>query len=121
MKTLGSENRTKMMRVLVANEPLSYREVISETLGELRPDAEVIEIPPEMLDDAVLRLNPDVVICNRASRVIEENVLVWAELYPDGDGVSHVSIFHERHSLEDMQLADLFDLLDRAALLMCQS
>ncbi len=74
-----------------------------------------------MVDDMVPRLNPDVVICNHASRVIEENVVVWAELYPDGDEASHMSIFHERHNLEDMQLADLLDLLDRAALFICWS
>lgn len=115
MATMNPKSRTKSMRVVVANEPLSYREVISGTLGKLRTDAEVIVVGPEALDAAVLRLLPQLVICNRVSAVIEEHVLVWAELYPDGSTASEVSILHKRSRMEEVRLEDLFSLLDRAA------
>lgn len=115
MATLNPKSGTETMRVIVANEPLSYREVISGVLGELRPDAEIVTVSPEALDATVLLLRPRAVICNRVSPVIEEHVLVWAELYPDGGTVSEVSILRERSSVSDMRLEDLFAMLDRAA------
>lgn len=120
MVTMNTENRTKTMRVLLANEPLSYREVMAGALDELRPGTEVVALSPEMMDAAVLRLRPQVVLCDHVSPVIEEHVLVWAELYPDGSGCSRVSVLHELSSVEDMQLEDVFALLDRAEMMLQQ-
>lgn len=120
MATMNPESQTKNMRVVVANEPLSYREVISGALDGLRPEVEITTVASEEMDAAVLRLRPRVVICSRVSAVVEEHVLVWAELYPDGSALSEVSFLNERSSVEDMQLEDLFDLLDRAAAFVCR-
>jgi hypothetical protein len=52
------------VRVLVANEPTIYREVISAALKELRPSVEVFAAASEDLDQEFLRLLPRLVVCS---------------------------------------------------------
>ncbi len=62
------------IRVLVANEPSYYREVIAAGLSHLRPRLEVVTIDPAELDGAVIREAPQIVICSRLT-VREREVL----------------------------------------------
>lgn len=68
------------MRVLVANEPRSYRETFGRVFRVLRPNVETIVVEPENLEREVLRLEPDVVICDRVTPVVAATVRSWAEL-----------------------------------------
>ncbi|MDQ3430507.1 MAG: hypothetical protein M3479_11270 [Actinomycetota bacterium] len=43
----------RVTRVLVANEPRSYRQAIAAALQVIRPDMEVLVVEPELLDDEV--------------------------------------------------------------------
>ena len=73
------------MRALIANTPAKYREVISATLQELRPEIEVFTADPEDLEGEFLRLLPQLlVVCNRLTKHVELEAPVWIELYPDG-------------------------------------
>ena len=104
-------------RVLIANEPRSYREVISEAIRRLRPDLDTLTASPEELDDLVSRLLPDVVVCSLASPAVRSRAPVWIELYPKHAAHSIVS-FHGQHSVaEDVQLSDILDVVDREYLL----
>ncbi|MGH3090410.1 MAG: hypothetical protein ACRDSJ_24270 [Rubrobacteraceae bacterium] len=73
------------MRVLLANEPRVYREVIADALKKLRPLIEVSACEPEDLDHEVSRLRPHLVICSEASSAVRDGSLVWILLYPDGE------------------------------------
>jgi hypothetical protein len=72
------------VRALITNTPAMYREVISATLRELRPEVEVFTANPEDLEREFSRLLPQLVVCNRPTKRVELEAPVWIELYPDG-------------------------------------
>jgi hypothetical protein len=102
------------VRVVVANRPAVYREVISAALELLRPSAEVFVADPEDLDRECLRLLPQFVVCSRVTETVEKTVPAWVELYRKHGPVSEVSIRGRRTILESVDLAELLDILDEA-------
>ena len=72
------------VRVLIANEPGMYREVISSTLKELRPSVEIFTAEPCDLEEEFLRLLPHLVVCSQTPKLVEISAPVWVELYPNG-------------------------------------
>ncbi|QIN81280.1 hypothetical protein GBA63_00585 [Rubrobacter tropicus] len=101
-------------RVLLANEPRSYRQAIAGALQALRPDVEFEEIEPETLDAEVVRRGPQLVICSRATRAVQAAAPSWVELYADYGTISSVSIHLERTTVEGMEISDLLQIVDRA-------
>jgi hypothetical protein len=87
------------MRILVANEPRSYREVIASTLQVLRPHLEVILVEPEDLDRNVVRLAPNLVLCSRLTEVVETRSRAWVVLYPDMEMRAVIAIAGQRHAV----------------------
>jgi hypothetical protein len=65
------------MRVLVANEPTIYREVISAAFRALRPCIQVFTAEPEELDREFSRLQPQLVVCSRLTRRVELDAPAW--------------------------------------------
>ena len=61
-------------RVLMANELASYRQTIALVLRELRPEVEVIETDSGTLNQQVLRMSPDLVICTRVTSLVRDRV-----------------------------------------------
>ncbi|MGI8538461.1 MAG: hypothetical protein ACR2N0_01595 [Rubrobacteraceae bacterium] len=78
------------MRVLLANEPRVYREVIADALKKLRPLIEVGVCEPEETDTEVSRFRPHLVICSEATGAVRDSSLVWIVLYPDGEDRAEV-------------------------------
>jgi hypothetical protein len=103
------------LRVLLANEPRSYRESIAAVFRQLRPDLEVRVVEPEALESNVARFDPDVVICSRVTGAVRERVPVWVELYPEHTAHSVASEGGRRTEFAEVQLLDLIEILDRAA------
>jgi hypothetical protein len=103
----------RVKRVLMANELASYRQTLAFVLSELRPDVEVIEADSGSLNQQVLRMSPDLVICSRVTSLVRERVPNWVELYPECQTVSTFCIGGERSTLDDVQLSDLLSLIDR--------
>lgn len=104
----------KRTRLLMANEPRAYREVIAEAVRDLRSDVDVMTVEPGELDDAISNFRPDMVICSAATETVKRNVLVWVELYPEFSPQSVVSVKGEISKVDEIQLADLLAILDRA-------
>ncbi len=52
------------MRVIIANEPRAYREVLAATIERLRPNVELVNVEPSGVDELILRLRPQLVICS---------------------------------------------------------
>ena len=69
-----------MTRVLVAVDPLMYREVIAHAVRERRPHARVSTAGPENLDPETRRLAPHLVVCNRVTGAVREAAVSWVEL-----------------------------------------
>jgi hypothetical protein len=101
------------MRILVANEPRAYREVIAGALQVLRPHHEVIVVEPENLDGAVVRLVPELVLCSRLTEVVETRPLAWAVLYPAMDTRALISIAGHSHLVSaDLPFTRLLSVID---------
>lgn len=110
----GAVAGARGVRVVVANGPAVYREVISAALGLLRPHAEVFVADPEDLDRECLRLLPQLVVCSRVTETVEKTVPAWIELYQEHGPLSAVSIRGRRAVLDRVGLAELLDILDEA-------
>lgn len=102
------------VRVLMANEPRSYRESISEVLCAMRPDVGVTSVQSDILERSVERQEPHVVVCSEVVPIVLNTVPIWVELYPGHESKSIVSIQGERTEVEDIQLPDLLSIIDRA-------
>ena len=73
------------MRILLANEPRSYREAFADAFRALRPQFEVITLEPDALKEAALRLHPDVVVCSRITPAIRTATRSWLEVRVEGE------------------------------------
>ena len=100
------------MRVMVANEPRSYRETISYAIAELRPGIEVLTVEPEDLDDEVLRVSPQLVVCSQVTDLVEREAPAWIELYPDLGSESVVSLDGQMTIYPDMDLDTILSIVD---------
>ena len=105
------------MRVLLANGPRSYRDVLSGTLEALYPDFEILTAEPCELDQEVLRSSPHLVVCSRITPVVESNAPVWIELYPGHTSGAVVDVRGERQAIPEMDFEKLLSTVDRARLL----
>jgi hypothetical protein len=100
-------------RILVANELTSYRQSIAIVFRELHPGVEIREVDPEVLDEEVVRLLPDLVVCSRVTAVVRERASNWIELYPECKPFSTICIGGEHTAIEDIELADLLSACAR--------
>jgi hypothetical protein len=87
-------------RILLANEPRLYRDVIAGALRAVRPHLEVIVVEPEDLDREVVRLAPDLVLCSQLTEVVETRPLAWVVLYPDMEMRAVIAIAGQRHTVD---------------------
>ena len=104
----------KETRLLMANEPYAYREVIAGAVRVIRSDIEVMVVEPLKLDGAVGDFKPDIVICSAATKTVKSEVRVWVELYPKLGAQSTVSIGGECSEIAGIQLSDLLSIVDSA-------
>ncbi len=101
------------MRVLIANEPFAYREVICGAFRELRPHVEVASAEPEDLDREFLRLVPSLVVCSQVTTLVECEAVAWVELYPGHASRVVVSLAGEKTTSDDIDFDALLSVLDR--------
>ncbi len=71
---------TRAPVVLVAIDPLMYRQVIAHCIRKHRPCVELRVSDPEKLDGEVQRFAPDLVVCNRVTAVVRASARSWVEL-----------------------------------------
>jgi len=93
--------------VLVVNELRYYREVLAKVVLMLRPDIAVRTAEPELLDHELSHLNPDLVVCSRATPTIRARCSAWVELYPDGEPLGVVCIGGQSSTVHDIELDGL--------------
>ena len=71
------------MRILLANEPRSHREVFAGALRALRPHVEVITVKPDALEGEAPRLRPDAVLFSRITPALRNATGRWLEMRLD--------------------------------------
>ena len=101
------------LRILLANEPRSYRETLAAAFQILKPNTEVFVIDPDELDAEVERLSPQLVICSRATPTVETRSLAYVELYPEHGSVSVISVGGKRSTIAEIGLGDRLLVIDR--------
>ena len=104
---------TTDMRVLLANEPRAYREVIAAALQARRRHVDVVAVEPAGLDGAVARLAPHLVVCSRPPEAVPVGPLAWVVLYPGGAPQAVVSIAGHRTTVEGIDFDGLLAIVDR--------
>ncbi|HEX2728959.1 MAG TPA: hypothetical protein VHM16_04340 [Rubrobacteraceae bacterium] len=99
-------------RVLLANEPRSYREVMASAFREMRPNLEVFVADPDEVERILDLISPDVVICSEPIPAVQHRVRAWIELYPAGESLVVVNVEGERSTFDDLELLGLLSIVD---------
>ena len=108
------EGMAEKLRILLANEPVAYREALAEFLREVRPHLEVLLVEPEALELGAVGPEGDLVVCSRPTRSVLDRAFAWVELYPNGGPLGTVSIAGSRSEVADMDLRGLLGIVDGA-------
>jgi hypothetical protein len=101
-------------QILVANEPLVYRDVLSSQLPRLRPGLAVLRVDPAELDEAVARLRPRLVICNEVTDRIRQFATASLVLATQSPDRAVLTIDGQHQVLLNPQLTDLLAAVDAA-------
>jgi hypothetical protein len=100
--------------VMVAIEPLSYREALAATLREVRPNVETIVVAPDELDQATFLHEPRLIVCSELTDTVEHRPIAWVLLYPEGASWSVLSLAGKRIRVTHIDLGQLLSLIDQA-------
>lgn len=107
------KKRADQLRILVAIDPLSYREVLAFVLRKRRPNYDVRVVTPYELDSEVASLAPHLVVCNEVTPMVRAAVHSWVQvLAPEGrDAAVQVG---QRHHMRvpDMCVDDMLAIAD---------
>jgi hypothetical protein len=95
------------MRIIVANDPRAYREVIAAAFSGARPEIELITLESHELDEAIVRLQPDFVVCSQVTEILETRSAAWVLLYPDGQSIVITNLGGNRTEATDLDLEGL--------------
>jgi len=101
-------------RIVVANEPRSYREALAVACQVLRPEVEVILAAPVGLDAEVVRLDPQLVLCSRLTEGLRTGSRAWVVLYPGGEARAVISVAGHCVTTGDLGVAALAVVIDQA-------
>ena len=107
-----AKDESSRMRIIVANDPRCYREVLAAAFQGARPEFELITLESHELDDAILRLQPDFVVCSRVSEVVETRSAAWVLLYPDGQRLVITNVGGHRTETTDLDLEGLLSTVE---------
>ena len=103
------------MRILLANEPHAYRDVLAAALQALRPTHEVIRSTPEALEAEVVRCDPQLVLCSQLTPSVEQSPRAWVLLYPEGQARVVRSMEGQQTMTADLEFDQLLAFIDQAA------
>ena len=80
-------HRNGGLRIIVANEPRSYRDALAGVLEQTRPRDTVISVDPEQIEQALRRWPGTLVVCSRVSAAVNSLAGAWVRLDEDGEVV----------------------------------
>ncbi len=101
------------MRVLIAVEPLMYRETMASVLLQRRPHTQVRIAGPEDLDRELESFLPHLVVCSVLSEKVKGIARSWVHiLYEDSLDASVSVDARTTRRVDDIVLDDLLGVLD---------
>ena len=110
----GKQEPVESKRIVVANEPRSYREAMAVACQAVHPEVEVILAEPADLDAAVVRLDPQLVLCSRLTEGLRAGSRAWVVLYPGGKARTLINVAGQCVTTGDIGFAALAALIDQA-------
>jgi hypothetical protein len=109
------------VRILIANEPRVYREVLEQTFAALRPHFEVTAVEPDDLDGAIAHLRPHVVFSSQITFTMTTGPFTWIVLYPEGERVVVLDIAGRQTVTADIEFERLIAIVDETERLLAQT
>jgi hypothetical protein len=100
--------------ILVANHPVTYREVLAASLAALYPGVRVVQAEPEALANALAGSAPLLVVCSQALDEGRRAGCSAIVLYPEGVNEAVLTIGERSWTLPNPQLADVLAAVDVA-------
>lgn len=110
-----TDHMNDALRILLANEPLAYREILADAFREHRAGVEVLLVEPEALELGAISPGEDLVICSRLTRSVAADALAWVELYPGVAPWGVACVAGVRETIPGMGYQSLLAVIDRAA------
>lgn len=108
------------MRVLVAFEDVRsiYREVLSETIRDLRPALEVYSVALSKLEHELARIDPHVVVCSQPPGVLSGARGAWIEVFTqdgakDDERLAEIRLGGEQWKTDGPSLQELLEVIDQ--------
>jgi hypothetical protein len=103
------------MRVLVALNPVMYRQTIIFFLEKHRPHLELKSADPADLDQELASFKPDLLICHETIPAVRQRVLSQVEILYS-DGLDALVCIEERESrINNINVQDLLSTVDETA------
>ena len=105
------------MRILMAEKPRMYREVIALSLHRNRPHAEVLLCPPEVLARETGRFEPHLVVLDDndgAAPNMLSGVLYRVEILLGASMDARISVDGRAREVKDICMEDLLAVVDEA-------
>lgn len=106
--------RQGIQSVILANEPLTYRQALVRAFQAERPHLQVLAVAPNDLDAAVRAHAPLVVICDGLTELVVRCVSAWVLLYPGGSQCVTSSLAGTLLFANDLDLGALLAFVDEA-------
>ena len=104
------------LRILVANEPRSYREVLAGSLAVIHPHAALRCAEPTDMDAELEHFDPHLIICSELTQAVENCDQAWVVLYPEGNPLAVVCLDGEPVTVFDIEFGEILSIVDRVDL-----
>ena len=118
MRSLSAERNAFFVRILIANTPRMYREVLALSIHRRRPDFEVLLAPPWSLDGEAERFGPHVLVQGPDEEdmppVLPDGVLCRIRLLDTGRMDATIELDGTASEVHDVSLEALFEVLEEA-------
>ena len=73
------------LRIIIANEPRSYRDALAGVLEQARPCDSVISVDPGQIEHALRQWPGALVVCSEVSTVVDQLAGAWVRLGAHGE------------------------------------
>jgi hypothetical protein len=105
----------KVGLVLVALEPLMYREAFAFSLRHHRPQIAVVLTSSETLEEEVRHTKPMLLIANVVSETVREMMGCWVAVHNGQQLDADIGAYENFSTVYDISMQDLIRVVDKAA------
>lgn len=105
----------KVGLVLVALEPLMYREIFASYLRRHRPQIAVVLTSSETLEEEVRHTKPMLLIADEVPETLREMMACWVAVHNGQQLNADIGAYETFNTVYDVSMQDLTAIVDKAA------